>query len=210
MSGDIHDRTLALAGIFQATELVQRVARTGMSDSAALAASIGSIFQTNAGTSAEVYGGVSGVRTGLKLMTRYLATGSHAGDLEVLRYSIGVVQLARRLLRNPKLLNTLSEGIEQATRQAEHYSVTHANVLAALAALYERTLSTLTPRIMVNGERVYLANQDNVHKIRALLLAAVRSAVLWQQKGGSRLSLLWSRRRYLRCAEALLAESASP
>jgi high frequency lysogenization protein len=49
---------------------------------------------------------------------------------------------------------------------------------------------------MVNGERVYLSNNDNAAKIRALLLAALRSAVLWGQCGGSRLSLVFNRRGY--------------
>jgi len=50
-----------------------------------------------------------------------------------------------------------------------------------------------------SGER--LPNDDNAAKIRALLLAGIRAAVLWQQLGGSRWKLFWSRRKYVATAK---------
>jgi high frequency lysogenization protein len=43
--------------------------------------------------------------------------------------------------------------------------------------------------------------------IRALLLAAMRAAVLWRQRGGNRLRLIFQRKHMLECCAALLEEA---
>jgi high frequency lysogenization protein len=65
-------------------------------------------------------------------------------------------------------------------------------------------LSTFNYRIQVKGEQKFLENPENINKVRALLLAGVRSAVLWRQKGGSRLQLLFSRAKTLQTTTRLL------
>jgi len=64
-----------------------------------------------------------------------------------------------------------------------------------LAGLYQDTISTLSYRIQVQGKVEYLKDDDVANKIRALLLAGIRSAVLWYQLGGRRWRLLIYRRR---------------
>ena len=76
------------------------------------------------------------------------------------------------------------------------HMVLSANVLNALGGLYADTVSHLRPRVMVQGNPHYLGQAAIVSEIRAVLLAALRSAVLWRQLGGS----LWDfvlRRRAL-------------
>ena len=102
------------------------------------------------------------------------------------------------------MLAQLADGIDRAKQQAEVFSTTHENVLANLAGLYSDTISTLSPRIMVQGEQVYLNDTLNVNKIRALLLSAIRSAVLWRQKGGTRLQIMFSRKKYLQEIQLLI------
>jgi len=58
---------------------------------------------------------------------------------------------------------------------------------------------------MVQGKPEYLNTPTNANRIRALLLAGMRAAVLWRQLGGNRLKLLWTRRGIVERAEALLA-----
>ncbi len=48
---------------------------------------------------------------------------------------------------------------------------------------------------MVQGNPHYLGQAGVVAEIRALLLAAVRSAVLWRQMGGSLWDFLLAKRR---------------
>jgi high frequency lysogenization protein len=194
MSFSQADRTLALAGIVQAAHLVQQFAHHGASsDSAALEACMNSIFQRDAENVAHVYGGVEGVRVGLRLLKSQLDKKTATHDLELAKYVIGVMYLERQLAKRRHMLDRIGEGIENARAQTQHYPVTHANVIANLAGLYSDTISTLMPRIMVNGEQTHLSNPDNANKIRALLLAAIRSAVLWRQCGGSRFKLLFAR-----------------
>ena len=122
-----------------------------------------------------------------------------------MRYALGLIKLERKLARNGTMLTELGDRIDAARQQVDMYGVMHANVIANLADIYVQTISTLRPRILVNGEPLHLANPDNLNRIRALLLAGIRSAVLWRQCGGSWLQLFFGRRRELQYAERLLA-----
>ena len=104
------------------------------------------------------------------------------------------------------MLQRISDAIHAASLQADHFNTTHENVLANLAETYKATISTLTPRIMVQGEHGYINNSDNANKVRALLLAGIRSAVLWHQCGGSRIQILFNRRAYITEAEKILGK----
>jgi high frequency lysogenization protein len=197
MSGTITDRVLAMSGIIQACRCVQQIARNGMTDADALTTSINSLFVIDAATTDDVYGGRKNLLPGLRLAATLFGNQQDTDSVEIMRYCITVIQLERSLTKNPAMLAQVGDGIEKARKQAEHFSTTHSNVLANLAGLYSDTLSTLNPRIMVNGDEVHISNSENVNRIRSLLLAAIRSAVLWRQKGGTRLQLIFSRKRYL-------------
>ncbi len=197
MSGTITDRVLAMAGIIQACRCVQQIARNGMTDAEAFTTSINSLFTTDANTTDSVYGGREKLTPGLKLAVKLFDSKQDAESIEVMRYCLTVIQLERSLNKNPAMLDLVGEGIDKAAAQSEHFSTTHTNVLANLAGLYSDTVSTLNPRIMVNGDQSHISNSDNVNRIRSLLLAAIRSAVLWHQKGGTRLQLIFFRKRYL-------------
>ena len=203
------DKTLALAGTFQAARLVQQVARGGMVDQEVFAASIKSIFTIDAATPEDVYSGAQNVLSGCKTLVNQLGPGSQAipnkkTDIEVTKYAITIIMLERKLAAHPDLLRKIASGIERAKAQSEHFSITHDNVIASLANIYAETISTLKPRVMVNGEHNHLANPDNANKIRALLLAAMRSAVLWHQCGGSRWQVMFNRKSFVQEAENLL------
>lgn len=207
MSHTSEDRTLALAGVFQAAHLVQEIARKGAADSRDFETTIASLFITNPPNAAAVYGGVRGVNTGLKRLRIQLgADNSQPRDLELTRYTVAILYLERQLAKRPAMLQQIAEGIEKARTQSEHFSQTHSNVIASLAGLYSDTISNLNPRIIVSGEQGYLSNPDNANKVRALLLAAIRSAVLWRQCGGSRLQLMFGRSKMAREAGELLGE----
>ncbi len=198
------DRTIALAGILQACDLVQQVARKNTSDSAALEVSLGSVLKIDAETTASIYGGAAGVAPGLRRVREQLGKETTHRDLELTKYVIGVMHLERQLAKRPDMLDKIRIGVERTQAQTAHFPITHPNVIASLAGIYSDTLSTLTPRIMVQGEQGYLSSPDNTNKVRALLLAAVRSAVLWRQVGGRRWQLIFARSAIVREAEVLL------
>lgn len=206
MAHGIADRTIALAGLFQAAAQVQHTARHGRESTPAANAAIHSLLMIDAPNVAEVYGGLAQLRPGLQVLQKQLgAKRDGTRDAEVARYAVSVLFLERKLHRDPAMQARLRVGIEAAHTQAAYFdSETHTNVIARLGDLYQQTISTLSPRIMVNGEPTILADADNAALIRALLLAGIRSAVLWRQCGGSRWQLLLRRRALVETAIDLL------
>lgn len=186
------DRLLALAAIFQAAYLVDQIAKHGMADADAVETSIFSIFQTDADSIEAVFHDRSHLRTGLQSIVRQMAE-NHSSKIDVTRYVLQLMQLAVKLAKKPHRLKKLSDGIKTAQSRTDLFPITHTNILAQLADLYAENISTLSSRIMVNGEPLHLNNPDNVHKIRALLLAGIRAAWLWQQCGGKRRQMIFSR-----------------
>ena len=73
---------MALAGIFQAAQLTQQLARQGHADKTALSASIHSVLMIDAGSAEEIFGGVRGVNSGLRLVRDKLGGAGKAIDLE--------------------------------------------------------------------------------------------------------------------------------
>ena len=57
---------------------------------------------------------------------------------------------------------------------------------------------------MIRGEQSHLLNENTAARIRTLLLAGIRSAVLWQQLGGGKWKLFLKRKKYVPVAENLL------
>lgn len=197
------DRCLALAGIFQAAALASRVARRGVAETAAIEASIHSLFQLDADSVEEVYGSVSGVAFGLRILKEQLHNG-RSRDIEIARYVISLLHLERKLAKRDAMLKEIGSSIQTAATRLEHFPLLHPNILAGLAEIYTETISTLPPRIMVQGEPLHLQNPENINRIRALLLAGIRSAMLWRQCGGRRLQILLGRKKLWQTAEDLL------
>jgi len=199
-----HEHAMALAGLFQAVTLVQQVAREGNADAEPFESSITSIFRIDAENTDAVFGSSTHLTRGLQILCQQLGKDKSRQDSELMRYAVSLMFLERQLMRNTKMLTKVRDGIDAATLQSEHYSVTHENVLARLADTYATTVSQLQPRIMVQGKPEYLNTPANANRIRSLLLAGMRAAVLWRQLGGNRLRLLWTRKSIVRCAEGLL------
>ena len=199
-----HEHAMALAGLFQAVTLVQQVAREGSADAEPFESSIGSLFRIDAENTDAVYGSSEHLARGLKILCQQLGKEKSLQDSELMRYAVSLLFLERQLMRSSKMLAKVRDGIDAATLQSEHFAITHENVLARLADTYASTISQLQPRIMVQGKPEYLNTPANANRIRALLLAGMRSAVLWRQLGGNRLRLLWTRKSIVRCAQELL------
>ncbi len=190
----ITNQTIALAGIAQAAALVQQLATTGTVDSAALESSIASLFISDEHGVENVFGGLSGLKLGIEQLNDQM-TGLKIANPEQARYAASLVFLENQLSKQPAMLKTIFAGIERAQTQSEHFGLLHENVLANLGDIYHTTLSTLQPRIMVNGEQEYLSKPDTVNKIRACLLAGIRSAILWRHCGGTRWKFLFYRKK---------------
>lgn len=211
MAGSFQDQVLALAGIFQSAQLAQQLARTGRVDAEAFRASIHSLLDIDAPDVGAVYGGVAGVRLGLDLLRTKLGGRSGQSDIEIARYVVALMHLEGRLRKNPAMQETIRVGIETTQTQMKFFASDapaddiHPALIEKLAGLYGQTISTLVPRIMVSGEHGHLSNPATAARVRAVLFAGIRSAVLWRQLGGRRWRLLLRRTRIVRTAAELLA-----
>ena len=203
MTANTEHGVIALAGIFQASALVNDIACHGMADSEAVEASIRSIFDTDPADTPSVYGGRAGVRRGLTTLIEQLSVAEKR-NIELTRYVISIIVLERKLSRLPAMLDAIASGISRTRQQLEHFPMLHDNIMASLADIYINTISKLTPRIIVRGEHGHLANPNNASKVRALLLAGIRAAVLWRQCGGNRWQLLLKRRQIAATAQQLV------
>lgn len=186
------NQVIALAGLSQALCMVQQIARKGYADREDVEACIDSTLKIDADDVLDVYGGLPRLQTGLRQLERQLA-GPERVDPEQARYASVLVFLERKLMERADMLAAIHDGICQAATQAVRLGSLHEEVLQALADLYQHTVSRLKPKVMVMGEQSHLSDPDNANLIRALLLAGIRSVVLWRQCGGSRLKLLFGR-----------------
>ncbi|VAX11529.1 hypothetical protein MNBD_GAMMA25-1030 [hydrothermal vent metagenome] len=199
------ERTLALAGMFQAAALVKSLASRGQLSDSDMQDSLETLFVTNPENTLAVYGRVENVYTGLQTLIQQLS-GNGQRDVDIARYVISLLHLSKKLTKNEAMMSRLADGVERANRQREHFPLLHENVVANLAGTYADTISQLQPKIMVAGESRYLSDTTNANKVRALLLAGMRSAVLWNQLKGSRWQILIQRKQIISEAEYLLKE----
>lgn len=202
------DRIIALAGVFQSALLAQNLARHDRVDEPAFSHSINSILLTDTDTTEAVFGGLSGVRMGLEEMRDKMLVQGDKPDFELARYVLGLVQLAGKVLRKPKMLQDMATEIEIIASHRQGGNVAF-DTVDELAQLYSRTISHITPRIVVSGEQGYLTNPRTAARVRATLLAGIRAAFLWIQLGGRRWHLIFSRKKVGENAALLLAELAN-
>lgn len=208
MKRSLKEQTLALSGVFQAARLVQQIAHTGRCAESSFQASLRSLFQTNPESTLAVYGELSDLSEGLSTLASVFSDQSKPKDMEVLKYALSLVHLEAKLNRNSDMMNILGSRIDQARHTADHFGYLHSNLIGNLASIYSDTISTLKPRIQVVGDPNLLRVEENAAKVRALLLAGIRSAVLWRQTGGRRWQLVMTRRKTIDTAKAL-AEQAN-
>lgn len=202
----LYNTTLALAGIFQAAALVRDLAKTGTADSDAFQTSISSIYKIDAADVTSIYGGVQGLRLGFAELIQMLGNDKISSDAYLSRYVISMIHLERKLIKNPEMLSALTRRIKYAVSQANYFSAVHPRVIASLADIYVTTLGKLPFRIQILGQAKFLNQEEVIHKIRALLLAGVRSVVLWRQMGGKRWHLFLWRSRITKMAKRLLTK----
>jgi len=202
------DRLIAFAGVYQAAYCVRQIARQGTVDTRILEPCIYSLFQLDAPSVPAAFGPAGAVATGARQIVAQLTAGASAGpprDHELLRYVVTLIKLEGALSRRRDMLEAIRAGIEAITAGRADRPLLDPGLLASLATIYSDTISHLAPRIIVKGEPLHLKNPDNQARIRAVLLAGIRAAMLWRQVGGRRWQILLSQRRLLESARAYLA-----
>lgn len=205
---DWQQRVTALAGMALSGTAVQQIARSGQVQQAGISDTlIESVLNLNPSSTEDVYGSVAALSPGLRVLFQQLSN-SKPNDFELTQYMVGMVHLARRLLSQPAQMQALGQQLEQVSRQYHEFGFERYRIVQSLASIYRERLSPLGRPIRINGNQRFLSDASNQHQIRALLLAGVRSAVLWQQVGGKRRHFLLSRQRMLNEVKNLLRATA--
>lgn len=207
MAKNYYDITLALAGICQCARLVQQLAHQEQCDSETMLVAFNSIMVVNPPSTLAVFGeepanlvtGLESLLAMLNVTTRQRISG------EITRYTLSLIMLERKLTASKNALDMLTSRIEGLQRQLDHFPADSETVIYAMADIYLDVISPLGPRIQVTGSPSVLQAPLIQAKVRAVLLAGIRAAVLWRQVGGGRLQLMLSRHRLITQARQILA-----
>lgn len=199
------NRTIALAGIFQTARLVGNLAYDGSADKSQAEPLIKSLFNNDAQTVEEVYGGLDNLQIGFRTLIENLSNpGKEPRSMETTRYTISLLHLERQLQNHRDMSQKLISDIEEVGRQCDYFGgCMNATVINRLAEIYKESISDLSPKVIVKGDQMHLSNPDIAAQIRALLLSGIRSAVLWRQAGGGRFTLFFRRKKIIREAKRM-------
>lgn len=201
-------RNIALAVVAQCAQLVHSLATTGRADTRLVNACIAPLLVLTPENVDEVYPDVALFSNGLKALQHSLSNEGVKEFAEPIKYVLGMTVLQHQLMSVPSMQAIIRQrlqirhslmaepqehGGDDGDETAQEYD------FAVLAALYQDTISRLSMRIHVKGVPEHLRKQDVADKIRALLLAGIRSALLWHQLGGRRWHLFIYKRRIRDC-----------
>ena len=216
-------RNIALAVVAQCAQLVHALAFTGRADQRQIDACIAPLLILNPATTSDVYPDVGGFVSGLDFLQKSLTSAGAREYGEPIKYVLGMTVLQQQLMKVPAMQaqirrrlpllplrhfnaqNLVSDEAGQASidAAANGESITPTPLsqfnLNALATLYQDTISKLTFRIHVKGNIEFLKDPRVADSIRALLLAGIRSSLLWHQLGGRRWHLIVYKKRIRDC-----------
>lgn len=197
---------IALAGVCQVANLVQKFAHQGYADNQSVESSLKSLLVLQPESTLAVFGDtLSHIKLGLETALSQLGGGNGQLDAEIGRYWIGILSLSRKLDQNPQAKAKLAQRLQQLERQLALYdgNILHEQMITNMAAIYSDIISPLGSRIQVLGRQDQLARPEIQNRIRAILLAGIRAGILWQQVGGSRWQFFFSRRKILAAIRSL-------
>ena len=206
------DQAIALAGVFQACQLVDNLARTGTIPLEQLSIEVNSLLEQNPASTEAIFSygkhnAASNLTIGIETIQQLFRDKTKNRRPDTLRYVIGVMHLQRKVGKDTAMLEQVGKGIERAKAQAEHFTLSHDNVIANIADVYQNTISTQRYRIQVSGQAGHLQQTSVANRVRCLLFAAIRAAILWQQLGGRRWHFLVFRGHLLKHLETLQQEA---
>lgn len=210
---DLHrDKTLALAALFQSATLADALAWRGHCDPVAMEALLNSILVMDTDDVGVIYGqNIRGLQSGLQSLEQTFLEplrGGHPRQADIVRYTLGIMQVERQLEKSPELLSVLRKRLEMAAEQRKHFeSLTDSAMINNLAGIYVDTAGQLDFRIQIRGDQKQLQTAGMAEQVRAVLLAGIRAAWLWHRLGGRRWHLMFTRGQILQEIRRIIAEN---
>ena len=212
-------QVVALAAVTQSAALVTKLATHGNASQTEIIASVNPLLVLNPASEADVYPSLSHLSLGLRTLNDMLTQVKTPENTSLVRYTLGMLLLRAKLEANTAMQDKIRASLqpiqplqliaENATPwrmdevEKTDEQLRQEQTFEQLATLYQDTISTLDHRIQVQGQADYLQNEHVANRVRALLLAGIRSAVLWHQLGGRRWRLIFYRKRIQETASSL-------
>jgi len=192
-------RNIALAVVTQCAVLVHELANNGRASTALMNACLKPVYQLDADSVANLYPAPAEFSDGMQVLQNSFDSKGLREHAEVVRYLLGMLVLQQHLSRNPAMMSELAARLRDFGPESVSDPDAQDSLLKAdcsrLARLYQDTISRLSYRIHVAGNPEHLRSQEVAEQIRAMLLAGIRSAVLWHQLGGRRWHLFIYKRQ---------------
>jgi high frequency lysogenization protein len=197
------DSVIALAGVCQAINCVKDISKNGQTDTVDMEVMLESVLKTESDSAEAIYNNHKYLTSGFQTLIELLSGPRTDADLS--RYLVSVLSLQKRFSSDSNMQQVMSSRLSQANRLYEYQEKLDQDLIDQLAHIYKDTISTYPTKIQVTGNSQYLQQPANQSKIRALLLSAIRSAVLWHQVGGKKRHFLFSKAKIIDTAKAFLA-----
>ena len=198
---ELKNETISLGAIYQACNEIKKIAWQGEINNNIIEPLINSVYQTTSEEIEDVFISIKRLNSGLDFLRRQLVGDAFSRDGEVSRYFEAIGILVKNMNKKDDVLNKLRT---ELTRQSMPINEDNLDQHALfLSELYLSTISTVEPRIIVNGDNKYLTDKKNAAMIRSLLLCAIRSYILWQQSGGSKFRIFLFKKKIAELAVKL-------
>jgi len=201
---DKYAQTMAFAAMAQCAQLAHNMAKNGSVDPTQWSVVINGLLCTDPASYRDVYTPTGDLFLGYKTLLTQLSDSGEGRSIEITKYITGLISLERKLSATSSSMSMMGQRLEQVKRQLHHFTISDDAVIANMASIYTDIISPLGAKIHINGSPTQLQQQAVQQKIRALLLAGVRAAVLWRQMGGKRRHLFFSRKELVRNAKQQL------
>ena len=214
------NKPLALAGVFQATQLTHLTAmsgRQGIGESSCfyleqlIKASLNIRPNGNGAVQTlDFFHQLSDISLGLKVMessiTQPFSTSPKSRIPKLanaklpMSYAMSLLALEKKVYSNPKYVEIIENAQQKILKQLSFFdhNYLHPSIIANLAQTYVDTAGQINPRIMVRGNAEAFKDSAHTNRIRASLFTGLQMAHLWRQLGGSSWGMVFSKRKLLR------------
>tara|TARA_Y100000814_G_scaffold36375_1_gene23227 strand:+ start:3887 stop:4489 length:603 start_codon:yes stop_codon:yes gene_type:complete len=159
-----------------------------------LASAINPLLILNPESVEQVYPNLESLTLGFSTLQSILGSNRVKQNSQIRRYITEILILRKTLSKNMIMQSVVRAGLSNLEpirpslidcMQTNQQEINEQNyTFEEISSLYRKTLSTLKHRIKVAGKVQFLKNEIVSNKIRGLLFAGVRSAVLWHQLDG--------------------------
>ena len=219
------NRALALAGVFQATQLTHMTAITGQQ----------SIGETGNFYFEQLIKASLNIRPALNTSSQTLDFFNQLGDIALglktlessinqpfsttpkskipkmpsaklpMSYAMALLQLEKKVYGNPEYVAIIEKSQQKILRQLSFFdnNYMHPSIIANLAQAYVDTAGQINPRILVRGNAESFKDPNHTNRIRASLFTGLQLAHLWRQLGGSSWNMIFSKRKLLQDIQTL-------